>query len=73
MLLCENSIELFKWNINFLLKHHYYVMVPVAVGLGSLVARIESRWGRAPAFAVTALVVSLGLRTAVEVALGLIP
>jgi hypothetical protein len=58
---------------NFLLKHHYYVMLPVAVGLGTLAARIESRWGRAPAIAMTLLVVSLGLKTAVEVALGLIP
>lgn len=58
---------------NFLLKHHYYVMLPVAVGLGGLMARIESRWGRPPAVALTLLVVSLGLKTAVEVALGLIP
>ena len=58
---------------NFLLKHHYYVMLPVAVGLGGLMARIESRWGRVPAAALTLLAVSLGLKTAVEVALGLIP
>jgi hypothetical protein len=65
-----SGIDLF---FNFLLKHHYYVMLPVAVGLGGLMARIESRWGRIPAVALTVLVVSLGLKTAVEVALGLIP
>lgn len=65
-----SSIDLF---FNFLLKHHYYVMVPVAIGLGALSARIESRWGRASAMLLTAVVVSLGLKTAVEVALGLIP
>jgi hypothetical protein len=48
-------------------------MLPVAVGLGGLMARIESRWGRAPAIALTVAAVSLGLKTAVEVALGLIP
>ncbi len=58
---------------NFLLKHHYYVMVPVAVGLGGLVARIEARWGRIAAMGVTLLVVSLGLKTALDVALGRIP
>jgi len=65
-----SGIDLF---FNFLLKHHYYVMLPVAVGLGGLMARIESRWGRAPAVALTLLVLSLGLKTAIEVALGLIP
>lgn len=65
-----SGVDLF---FNFLLKHHYYVMLPVAVGLGSLMARVESRWGRMPAIALTLLVVSLGLKTAVEVALGLIP
>lgn len=65
-----SGVDLF---FNFLLKHHYYVMLPVAVGLGGLMARIESRFGRAPAIALTVAVVSLGLKTAVEVALGLIP
>lgn len=65
-----SGIDLF---FNFLLKHHYYVMLPVAVGLGGLMARVESRWGRAPAIALTAAIVGLGLKTAVEVALGLIP
>lgn len=65
-----SGVDLF---FNFLLKHHYYVMLPVAVGLGVLMARIESRWGRVPAVFLTLLAVSLGLKTAVEVALGLIP
>lgn len=58
---------------NFLLKHHYYVMLPVAVGLGSVLARIEARYGKTPARVVLLLVVSLGLQTAIDVALGRIP
>ena len=60
---------------NFLLKHHYYTMVPVAIGLGALLARLEgaSRAGRWAAAAATVLVVALGLRTALDVALGRIP
>lgn len=65
-----SGLDLF---FNFLLKHHYYVMLPVAVGLGALAARIEARFGKAPASVMTLLIVSLGLKTAVEVALGLIP
>jgi hypothetical protein len=60
---------------NFLLKHHYYVMAPMAIGLGALLARLEStsRVGR-PAAIVAALALALlGLRTALDVALGLIP
>jgi hypothetical protein len=60
---------------NFLLKHHYYVMVPMAVGLGVLLARVAeaSRFGRLAAAAATVLLVALSLRTALEVGLGLIP
>lgn len=60
---------------NFLLKHHYYAMVPVAIGVGALLARIEnaSRAGRWAAAAAAILVVALGLRTALDVALGRIP
>jgi hypothetical protein len=60
---------------NFLLKHHYYAMLPVAIGVGILLARIEgvSRTGRWAAGAATILVVALGLRTALDVALGRIP
>jgi len=70
ILFLVSGVDLF---FNFLLKHHYYVMLPVAIGLGALMARIETRWGRIPAIALTLLVVSLGLKTAIEVALGLIP
>ncbi len=60
---------------NFLLKHHYYAMLPVAIGFGALLARIQgaSRAGRWAAAAATVLVVALGLRTALDVALGRIP
>jgi hypothetical protein len=60
---------------NFLLKHHYYVMVPVAVGVGALLERIArlGRPGRAIAVVLVLLVLGLGADTAVEVALGLIP
>jgi hypothetical protein len=58
---------------NFLLKHHYYVMLPVAVGLAGLLTRVENRWGRIPAAAVTLLILIPGLKTAIEVALGRIP
>jgi hypothetical protein len=60
---------------NFLLKHHYYVMLPVAVGVGALLARVEgaSRGGRFVAVAATVLAAALGLRTALDVALGRIP
>jgi hypothetical protein len=60
---------------NFLLKHHYYVMAPMAVGAGALLARAEgvSRVGRWAAAAGAAALALLGLRTALDVALGLIP
>ena len=60
---------------NFLLKHHYYTMVPMAVGAGALLARAEagSRTGRWVAAAGALAMAALGLRTALEVALGLIP
>jgi hypothetical protein len=60
---------------NFLLKHHYYAMAPVAIGVGALLARLEgtSRAGRWGAAAVVVLVAALGLRTALDVGLGRIP
>jgi hypothetical protein len=58
---------------NFLLKHHYYVMLPVAVGLGALLARVEERGGRLLAAAMTLLIVIPGMMTAIDVALGRIP
>lgn len=62
-------------SFNFLLKHHYYVMAPVAVGVGALLARLEegSRPRRWAAVAAVVLVAALGLRTAVDVAVGRIP
>jgi hypothetical protein len=60
---------------NFLLKHHYYTMVPMAVGCGALLAQVEagSKTGRWVAAAGALAMAALGLRTALEVALGLIP
>jgi hypothetical protein len=58
---------------NFLLKHHYYVMLPVAVGLGALLARVEKRGGRLVAAAMTLLIVIPGMITAIDVAVGRIP
>jgi hypothetical protein len=60
---------------NFLLKHHYYVMVPVAVGVGALLARLAERGvpGRAAAVAGLLAIVWLGAGTAVQVAIGAIP
>lgn len=65
-----SAMDLF---FNFLLKHHYYVMLPVAVGLGGLLARVEDRFGRVPAAAITLLILIPGVQTAIEVALGRIP
>lgn len=65
-----SGVDLF---FNFLLKHHYYVMAPVAIGLGTLMSRIESRFSRALPVWLTVAIVGLGLKTAIEVALGLIP
>ena len=60
---------------NFLLKHHYFVMVPVAVGCGALLSRLAElgRYGRAIALALLAVILYLGVDTALQVALGLIP
>lgn len=60
---------------NFLLKHHYYVMVPVAVGVGALLERVArlGRPGRVVAVVSLLAVLALGAQTATEVALGLIP
>jgi hypothetical protein len=60
---------------NFLRKHHYFVMVPLAVGGGILLARLaaKGRTGRLAAWALALGSALLGLRTAVDVALGKIP
>jgi hypothetical protein len=60
---------------NFLLKHHYFVMVPVAVGAGLMLASLYERgrgWSAA-ALALTAAVVLLGARVGLDVATGRIP
>lgn len=79
LLLCWAAIVVLVGGLdlffNFLRKHHYFVMVPVAVGGGVLLARLAER-GRAGRIAAAALCVAsaaLGLRMAVDVALGRIP
>jgi hypothetical protein len=60
---------------NFLLKHHYYVIAPMAIGIGALLARVEEsgRLGKWAARAALVALAALGLRTALDVALGRIP
>jgi hypothetical protein len=60
---------------NFLRKHHYFVMVPVAVGAGLLLDRLSrrGRWGHVAAVALCIACGVLALRMAVDVALGRIP
>ena len=60
---------------NFLLKHHYYVIAPVGIGVGALLARVDEsgRPGRWAARAALVALAALGLRTALDVALGRIP
>jgi hypothetical protein len=60
---------------NFLLKHHYFVMAPVALGWGLFLARLwdAGRAGRAAAVVITLLVAGLGFETAFDVATGRIP
>jgi hypothetical protein len=72
LLVLVGGLDLF---FNFLRKHHYFVMVPVAVGGGVLLARLAER-GRAGRVAAAVLGVAsafLGLRMAVDVAVGRIP
>jgi hypothetical protein len=60
---------------NFLLKHHYATMTPVAVGVGLLLDRLWSRgaWFRGLAVALLTFALVLGVRSALDVALGRIP
>jgi hypothetical protein len=60
---------------NFLRKHHYFAMVPLAVGGGVLLERLWAggRFGRIVAATLCLGGGVLGLRTAVDVALGRIP
>jgi hypothetical protein len=72
LLVVVGGMDLF---FNFLRKHHYFVMVPVAVGGGVLLARMAER-GRTGRLAAVGLALGgalLGLRTAIDVALGRIP
>jgi hypothetical protein len=79
LLLCWASVLVLVGGLdlffNFLRKHHYFVMVPVAVGGGILLARIaeKGRAGRAGAAVLGLAAAALGLRMAVDVALGRIP
>ena len=60
---------------NFLLKHHYFTMVPVAVGGGAALAAIAGRGraGRVLAAVVLVAVALLGARVALDAAMGRIP
>jgi hypothetical protein len=72
ILVAIGGLDLF---FNFLRKHHYFVMVPVAVGGGVLLARLAEtgRAGRVVAGALCLAAAALGLQTAIDVALGRIP
>jgi hypothetical protein len=59
---------------NFLLKHHYFAIVPVAIGVGTLLARLpDSRPGRWMAAAVLAAMAAFAGVVALAVATGRIP
>lgn len=60
---------------NFLLKHHYFTMVPVAVGGGVLLATLaeRGRWGRGMALLALVVVALLGARVGLDAATGRIP
>ncbi|HEY8148956.1 MAG TPA: hypothetical protein VIK51_08630 [Vicinamibacteria bacterium] len=67
-----SGLDLF---FNFLLKHHYFTMVPVAVGGGVLLARVaeRGRWGRVLAVAALVCVAVLAARVGLDAATGRIP
>ncbi len=60
---------------NFLLKHHYFLIVPAAAGLGVLLARLYARGsaGRIAAVVLLGGAALLGAETALAVATGRIP
>jgi hypothetical protein len=60
---------------NFLLKHHYFTMVPVAVGGGVLLARVagRGRWGRVVAVGALVCLAVLAARVGLDAATGRIP
>jgi hypothetical protein len=72
VLLVFSGLDLF---FNFLLKHHYFTMVPVAVGGGVLLARVaeRGRWGRAVAVAALVGMAVLAARVGLDAATGRIP
>ena len=67
-----SGLDLF---FNFLLKHHYFTMVPVAVGGGVLLARVaqRGRWGRLVAVGALVGVAVLAARVGLDTATGRIP
>lgn len=61
-------------SFNFLLKHHYFTMVPVAVGLGVLLSRVaRTPVGRWAAVAVLCGMAAMAGKIALAVATGRIP
>ena len=60
---------------NFLLKHHYFTIVPVAVGGGLLLSGLaeRGRYGRGLSWAAVLAVLILGAQRAFEAATGRIP
>ena len=60
-------------SFNFLRKHHYFVIVPLQVGCGLLLARLESagRVGRALSLCLLAGAIALGAQAALETAIAL--
>jgi hypothetical protein len=62
-------------SFNFLLKHHYFTMVPVAVGGGVLLAGVaqRGRGGRVAALAALVIMVVLAARVGLDAATGRIP
>jgi hypothetical protein len=60
---------------NFLHKHHYFVMLPIAVGVGLLLAALQrrGRLGRWLSVLLTLALAVLGTRMALATALGCIP
>ena len=63
----------FDLTFNFLRKHHYFVIVPLEVGCGLLLARVHerARLGRLLAWTLLAGAIGLGIRAALETAVAL--
>jgi hypothetical protein len=70
VLVVFSGVDLF---FNFLLKHHYYVMVPVAVGCGVLLSRLRDRTGGLGVALVLLGMVAVGAGAALQTAMGWIP